>query len=42
MKAGIRLRTRMIGMIGVIILVAREIIPITRMIAQIYKNTRDK
>ena len=37
---GIRLRTRMIGMIVVIILVAREIIPMTRMIAQIYKNSR--
>ena len=32
----------MIGMIGVIILVAREIIPMTRMIAQIYKNTKEK
>ena len=31
----------MIGMIGVIILVAREIIPMTRMMAQIYKNTRE-
>ena len=30
----------MIGMIGVIILVAREIIPMTRMIAQIYQNAR--
>ena len=36
---GLRLRTRMIGMIGVIILVAGEIIPMTRMIAQICKNT---
>ena len=41
-KAGLRLRARMIGMIGVIILVAREIIPMTRMIAQIYKNTMGK
>ena len=30
----------MIGMIGVIILIAREIILMTRMIAQISKNTR--
>ena len=31
----------MIGMIGVIILVAREIIPMTRKLAQIYKNNRE-
>ena len=32
---------RMIGMIGVIILIVREIILMTRMIAQICKNTRE-
>ena len=32
---------RMIGMIGVIILIAREIILMTRMIAQICKNIRE-
>ena len=41
MRAGIRLMARMIGMIGVIILIAREIILMIRMIAQICKNTRE-
>ena len=38
---GLRLRARMIGMIGVAILAANEIIPMTRMIAQIYKDAME-
>ena len=39
---GFRMRARMIRMIGVIILIAKEIILMTRMIAQICKNTMEK
>ena len=36
-RAGIQVRARMIGIIGIIILIAREIILMTRMMAQICK-----